>query len=108
MGWVIVCVFVSTSGPIAAFLLPLADLLARLDGGAFGLKPRLPHRARLPDPAPLPDDRPGAEQRPGHGDGVEPQPVTGGFAPLQVDRGHRPVLGVLRKYDFTDNRIYDD
>ena len=48
------------------------------------------------------------EQGPGHGDGVEPPPVMGRLASFQVERGHRPVLGVLLKYDFTDNRIYDD
>ena len=71
--------------PVATFFLLLADLRARLAGGAFGLKPRFPHRAGLPDPAPFPRDRPVVKQGPGHGDSVEPQPVAGGFAPFKVD-----------------------
>jgi hypothetical protein len=30
------------------------------------------------------------QQGPAHGAIVEPQPIAGGFAPLQVDRGHSP------------------
>ena len=74
--------------PIPALFLLLADLRTRLDGGAFGLEPRFPHRARLSDPASLPHDRPAVEPGPGHGDGVEPQPVADGFAPFEVDWGH--------------------
>ena len=78
--------------PVATFSLPLPNLRARLDGGAFGLKPRFPHHAGLPDPATLPDERPPVEEGPGHGDGVEPQPVADGFAPFQSDRDQRRAV----------------
>ena len=53
-------------------------------------------RSRKSDPAPFPHDRPAVEQGPGHGDGVEPLPVAGGFAPFEADRGHhRAGRGVL-------------
>ena len=61
----------------------------------------------LTDPAPLPHQRPAIEQGPGHGDFVELLPVMSGFAPLQVDQGHRLIFGILIKYDFTISRIYD-
>ena len=47
--------------------------------------------------APFPDQRPAVEQGPGHGEGVEPLPITGGFAPLQVDRDQRRVYMAQRR-----------
>ena len=74
---------------IPAPLLPLAHRRAGLDRGGFGRKPRLPHRTGMADPPPLPHQRPRAKQGRGDEDGIEPLPVAGWLAPLQVDRGHR-------------------
>ena len=75
------------NGPIATFLLPLAESRTCFDGGAFGLEPRLPHRPRLPDPAPLPHHHPGTEERSGDRDAVEPLLVQRGNPLFEIDRG---------------------